>query len=139
MILGGGRLISFGNDTVLFFSADSWSPVFRSAQEGFSTVLDWLRQNILTLTIDKSKYTYSIFNKNAILNNKKLHCIKAHNEPTCDIPWCCDCPLLSRTDNITNLGVMVDNNLSFRPHINLLVNRFRILVNINVQKIETRR
>lgn len=125
--LENGRIIAFADDTALLFSADTWNDAFVSAQSGFNKVTDWLRENKLTLNVEKTKYI--TFTKTNYINRElDSLTISAH---TCPQPHTsCDCPILSRTNTIKYLGVLIDNTLSFKPHIELLTKRIRKLIYI---------
>lgn len=124
--LGNGQIFTFADDTALFFSGDSWDGVFGVAQEGFNRVVAWLRNNVLTLNVAKTKYV-AFAHRSNVLPPRSLS-ITAH---TC---WLthqpCVCPSLQRTNNIKYLGVTLDQFLSFKPHIDVLVTRLRKLIYI---------
>jgi hypothetical protein len=52
------------------------------------------------------------------------HC----KNPTVDV--LCNCPMISNTNNIKYLGIIIDETLSFKPHIYNLVHRVRKLIYI---------
>lgn len=120
-----GKIITFADDTVLVFSSVTWQEVFLTTQEGFNSITNWLRNNILTLNIDKTKYmafsykniknppyaNFDIIAHSCTLNNTHCNCIK--------IERCCQ---------IKYLGIIVDQNLNFSQHIQSLVKRLRKLI-----------
>lgn len=119
-----GKILSFADDTALFFSANTWEEVFNFAQQGFNKVSTWLHTNILTLNISKTKYLAFAHRANLLPStNLKLFahtCLGSTSN--------CTCPSLLRTDNIKYLGVVIDQTLSFRPHIDVLAGRLRKLI-----------
>lgn len=119
-----GKIITFADDTALFFSGDSWEEVFGAAQQGVNTVSNWLQQNLLTLNVTKTKFI--TFAHRAHLLPPSSVSITAH---TCgSINLGCVCPTLERTDHLKYLGIIIDHHLSFKPHIEALVPRLRKLI-----------
>ena len=119
-----GELISYADDTALFFSADSWDEVFGVAQRGYDVVRKWLSDNILTLNVDKTKYiTFSIRHLTGVNTNN--HHIVSHN---CVNRVGCACTSLERVDSIRYLGITIDSHLNFKEHIRHLCARVRKLI-----------
>lgn len=118
-----GKLISYADDTVLMFAAETWVEVFDVAQTGFNTVTKWLHKNILTLNIEKTKFiNFSLKNVPQNIGSKLYahsnSCLSANVTP-------CLCKTLASTLNIKYLGITIDNNFSFKNHISLLCGRIR--------------
>lgn len=125
-----GNIICYADDTALLFTADTWEEVFRAANEGINEVTQWLTNNTLSLNTEKTKYlAFSI--RESTQPSVNL-CITAH---TC-LPLhlknnrTCSCKSLERTQLIKYLGVFIDNNLTFKQHINKLTCRIRKLIYI---------
>lgn len=126
MRLLNGSILTFADDTVLFFSGVTWEEVFISANQGLSEVCLWLQSNILTLNVAKTKYI-SFAHRTNLLPPTALT-ITAH---TCiSDSHDCSCPILERAESIKYLGVTLDQTLSFRHHIDILVSRLRKLIYI---------
>lgn len=126
--LNGGRVFTFADDTALFFSGDSWSNAFSYAQMGFDRVNNWLRSNLLTLNVTKTKYvTFAI---RASQLPSPAYTITAHGCSGCIQPSVvrCLCPELQRTESIKYLGVIIDQTLTFKTHIETLASRLRKLI-----------
>lgn len=118
------KLISYADDTALLFSADSWEEAFTEAQRGFNAVGSWLRRNLLSLNVEKTKYmTFSIRSSGQPSDDFTIF---SHTCPPGTRN--CNCPSLERVKCIKYLGVLIDNNLSFKPHIDLLTTRIRKLI-----------
>lgn len=124
------KIISYADDTALLFTAKTWYETYQLAQSGLNTVSAWLRRNLLTLNVKKSHIiNFSIYNlqtNKAYLNNLS---IVAHTHSTSD-NISCDCSSLASADSIKYLGVVIDKNLSFKPHINITAGRIRKLIYI---------
>lgn len=54
--LGNVRIITFADGTSLLFLGDTWEEVYQHAQKEFTLVLNWIRQQGVTLNIEKTKY-----------------------------------------------------------------------------------
>lgn len=120
-----GKIISYADDTALIFAAKTWSETFQLAQNGFNLVKRWLRENVLTLNIDKTKYLTFSIRASSHVNFKLI----AHNccsdDPSVST---CSCNTLERSSEIKYLGVIIDENLSFKSHIQVLSKRIRKLL-----------
>lgn len=126
--LHNGRIITFADDTALIFYGNSWEEVYQCAQDGFSLVTKWLANNLLTLNIEKTKYiSFSLNNRNNPYTQPQ-YVIPGHSQNNCQST--CSCPNLQHVDKIKYLGVIIDKNLNFLPHIKLLTSRTRKLIYI---------
>lgn len=125
----GGRIFTFADDTALFFQGDTWTSTFELAQAGFNRVNKWLNCNFLSLNVLKTKYISFALKTNGIA--PESHKITAHR---CDLPSVtttpCSCPVLERTASIKYLGVLMDQTLTFKPHLTLTAARLRKLIYI---------
>lgn len=122
--LRNGKIVTFADDTALIFHGDSWQEVYDTAQSGFNLVYSWLKNNALTLNVEKSKYIpFTI--KNIPWTTHDNYSIIAHS---CPDDQSCSCPNLTLASHIKYLGIMVDNTLSFNLHIDLLSARTRKLI-----------
>lgn len=127
LTLPKGKVITFADDTALLFTADTWSEVFMCAQSGFNIVTNWLRDNVLTLNAEKTKYVTFSLKRQTPPPTMAPNTILAH---TCPFPHSttCTCVQISRADCIKYLGVIVDSTLRFQEHIHTLKNRLRKLI-----------
>lgn len=122
--LTNGRIITFADDTVVLFHAASWSEVYQYAQIGFDIVAKSLIRNKLTLNVDKTKYTTFALKSPPTLSRNSIiahSCIDSKESS-------CQCPYLEHTTQIKYLGILIDNRLTFQPHIELLTARIRKLI-----------
>lgn len=119
--------MSFADDTVLYFSGETWTETIAKAQEGVDVVHTWLDNNLLTLNITKTKYlTFSP----TISGQPKDTSIILH---TCGHRQInCTCKTIDRTEKIKYLGLTVDNNLKWTHHILDITKRLRKLTYIFV-------
>lgn len=123
-----GKIITFADDTVLLFNADTWHEVYVNAQTGFDVVMNWLHNNVLTLNVEKTKYiTFSLRKKEQTVPVMPLCSLIAHTCLKQNINVC-TCTRIHKVDSIRYLGVILDNTLSFKEHINSLSTRLRKLI-----------
>lgn len=121
-----GRIFSYADDTALFFWSNSWDETFETAQIGFNKVCSWLQENLLTLNVTKTNYLPFAVKSN-LLPSTSFN-ILAHS---CDSKVSsCSCTSLQRNTNVRYLGVILDNLVNFKPHIDLLVLRLRKIIYI---------
>ena len=103
--------IMFADDTNLFYSHSNIKTLFKTANEELAKVNEWFACNKLSLNGDKTKYTFF----------HKLHKREA-------IPLLLPEPQINNTvikrEYFTKfLGVMLDENLTWKKHINLIENK----------------
>lgn len=124
--LDHGQIVSYADDTALLFSADSEEKVYKLAQHGFNIVIKWLQYNSLSLNEDKTNYIkFSMRKQTSTCTTSTLY---AHY---CTIPTdnqCVCCPNIKMTNTTKYLGVIIDETLSFKQHIQALNNRIRKLI-----------
>lgn len=120
------EIITFADDTVALFYGDSWEVVNKMAQNGFNQINKWLSSNLLTLNISKTKYmAFSIKNNRQSLCKNisiKIHSCQRSTDPNCS------CQSITEALYIRYLGVLLDNNLSWREHILNLSGKVRKLI-----------
>lgn len=131
--LGNVRIITFADGTSLLFLGDTWEEVYQHAQKEFTLVLKWIRQQGVTLNIEKTKYNRLKTNHLNYCHND-IHNIIVHS---CIFNSPCTCPTLQRAGDVKYLSVVIDKHLTFNKHIDLLSNRIRKLVYIfkNLQHV----
>lgn len=124
MKLNNASIFSYADDTAIVFTGNDWDAVRNNAERGISTVAKWLRNNLLTLNTAKTNYIcFSIQNHTQPGPN---FCLRVHS---CLMEGTdCDCPCIDRTDSVKYLGVMVDQRLSWYPHLDLVAGRVRKLI-----------
>ena len=105
----------------MYFEGETWTDVFKTANDTINTVKKWLDQHLLTLNIQKTQYiTFSINNTGQPQNT---YTIKIH-ETKCNAVHC-SCSELKRVKSIRYLGVIIDNHLKWDEHIKLTATRIR--------------
>ncbi|XP_026315748.1 uncharacterized protein LOC113227090 [Hyposmocoma kahamanoa] len=118
------KIFSYADDTALIFSGADWDETYQSAQAGFSVVRRWLNDNLLTLNAEKTKVVPFSIRNHTISDNSQLKIAVISNHVSVSTTF------LEITNSIKYLGVLIDSNLNFRQHINLLSARIRKLIYI---------
>lgn len=124
MTIDNAKVFSYADDTAVVFSGRSWDDVEQSASCGMAQIAKWLNNNLLTLNTSKTNYIcFSICNRTQ--PNKDLT-IKVHK---CGdiINKNCVCPTINKVTHTKYLGVMLDQRLSWYPHLEQVTNRVRKL------------
>lgn len=123
--INSGTIISYADDTALIFSADTERETYERAQSGFNIIKTWLHQHMLTLNADKTKYIKFFMGRQCTTSFDPIiyahHCSQQTGNN-------CDCPQVLKTNNIKYLGILIDEKLSFKLHIEALSNRVRKLM-----------
>lgn len=124
LVLKGGKIVAFADDTALIFRSTTWQETYEAAQLGFNQVTQWLTSNKLTLNINKTTLMkFKIRNSTSINHNYK---IAVHSQEVCsDV---CNCPSLTQTSVTRYLGILLDDHMSFQQHIESLCGRVRKLM-----------
>ena len=105
----------FADDTNSFVNSDSYTGLKKIITSTLKEIFKWCSDNKLTINIDKT--CYSIFHKPnqkipALLNN-----IKINNN------------IIKREEKSKYLGILIDETLSFKPHITELITKLTKIVN----------
>lgn len=119
----------FADDTVLLFHGQEWKEVHERAESCLKYVTTWLEDNLLTLNVTKTKYLCFAKSSNPFPSqdlNITLHTFPCNRTPANQ----CDCNTLTRARSIRYLGVLVDDNLSWKEQTDNVCTRVRRLIYI---------
>lgn len=120
------QTFAFADDTAFVFYGDSWSDVALAAQSGLNLITNWLQENLLTLNTDKTKLiAFSISNRTS---PKSDLIIKLHTNHSLSNTAPCTCSVVERVQHIKYLGVIIDENLSWKNQIAAMCCRLRKLL-----------
>ena len=118
-------VICYADDTALIFHDNSWDSVFRRAEQGLQEVHGWLKNNLLTLNVSKTRYL--CFHKTAASAPQRDSTIKIHSCITSSVSSC-SCSSILRATHLKYLGVIIDERLVFDQHIAATAARVRKLI-----------
>lgn len=103
-----GDISLYADDTSLFYSGSSISPIIEQAQNDLDLLNTWLKSNLLTINIAKTNYIiFAAKNKN----------IDQHNKLNIDGE------ALNRVHEEKYLGLVLDDQLTWKPHIENIRNK----------------
>lgn len=126
----GGKIITFADDTVVMFEGDDWTETHERAESGINKIKQWLDKNLLTLNISKTKYisfSSTVKGQPTVSHSIKTHKVNCNSH---NIDFNCNCEALECVKNIKYLGVIIDNNLKWKYHIEKLSLRVRKLIHL---------
>ena len=93
------KFLLFADDTAILYSAPCVNDLQAAVSSSFPKILDWLHANRLSLSA--SKTFYQVFSQS----------------PTDDIVIAANKTLLKRVETVKYLGVLIDDDLRFKSHI----------------------
>ena len=104
--------IMFADDTNLFYSHQNISSLFMTVNNELDKIGEWFKANKLSLNVKKTKHTF--FHKNSIKNDipLKLPALTIANRE------------IERTNAIKFLGILLDENISWKNHIRSVEKKF---------------
>lgn len=121
----GGRILSYADDTAIIFTGKTWEKVKLEAERGLAKVSQWLNENLLTLNTQKTQYI--CFGPYVNSQPTTSYEIKIHSCCTL-LSSACNCPTIQKVTRVKYLGIIVDQRLSWYPHLELTIGRLRKLM-----------
>ena len=103
--------VLFADDADLFFSNSNIRPLFETANQELSQINDWFLPNKLSLNVEKTNICYFInlqIKKNISL---KLPSLQLNGN------------IIERENSLKFLGVILDEHLTWKKHIQLIENK----------------
>ena len=97
--------IMFADDTNLFFSAKNIKHLFQTMKKELIIIQDWFNANKLSLNVTKTKYSFFHSLSSADKIPLRLPELKINNT------------VIKREEKMKFLGVLLDENITWRPHI----------------------
>jgi len=107
-----GRLTGFADDTALSYGASSIHSLKKDIEHDIKLLSLWFSCNKLSLNVDKS-FIVNFSLSNSFRFNSPIQ----FHEYNCSMPEC-TCEALIESSSVKYLGLTVDENLSWKPHIN---------------------
>ena len=103
--------IMFADDTNLFHSDISIKTLFNTVNNELQNIHEWFKANKLSLNITKTKYSF-------------FHPVQKSNTIPLRLPkLIIDTCEIKRETSIKFLGVLLDENLTWKPHIEIIKNK----------------
>lgn len=124
MKINDAKVFSYADDTAVVFTGKSWDEVKTRTELGLAEIASWLNSNLLTLNTNKTNYIcFSIIDRT---QPKGQYIVKVHvcgNTTNAN----CDCATITKVTKTKYLGVVIDQKLSWYPHLEQVTNRVRKL------------
>ncbi len=112
-----GNLTSFADDTALSYVKNNWAEVKHDIQQDLDALQWWFTMNHMLLSPEKTKYITFNLRSGAVLQDVILYkCIAC----LCQHTQCNNCAVVSQTDSIKYLGVILDKEINWKKHIQSL-------------------
>jgi hypothetical protein len=123
----GSELISYADDTVILVEGESWREVSHRASADITLLKRWFDSSLLSLNVDKTNFVTFALRRVALPDDVK---IVIHGAGCLGCSQVCDgcsgeCRELARVQSVKYLGIIVDQLISWKEHINSTVERIR--------------
>lgn len=109
-----GKILSFADDTAIFYSANTWSELKNKAEIDFKNIKRWFDFNKLTLNCEKTKYLPFASYSTGLPNMGNL---SIDNNSS-----------IKEGEFSKYLGIIIDKHLRWDLHIKHLINKIRYLL-----------
>ena len=122
-----GRLVSYADDTALIFTGSTLESTIHTAETELKKVYEWLDNNLLTLNLSKTIYMTFFNTHSNNKNNDNPVSIRMHESTCKDNDHTCNCYKLVRVEQTKYLGIIIDETLKWKPHIQSIIRKIRLL------------
>lgn len=120
------KIITYADDTALLVNGRSWQEVCARSEDTLRVVMKWLRANLLTLNVSKTKFIPFAFNKISELPHSFT--VHAHVCSLDATPDTCNCMTIERVSTLKYLGVVIDSAMNWESQIDYSTSRARKLI-----------
>ena len=111
-VLIPGQIRCFADDTNVLFCNDSTVELFKEANKGLTQIAEYFNDNLLKLNPKKCNYILIFPRKKRNLSTSQM-CLQLDNYN------------IEKVDSITYLGIDIDENMTFKNHIDKVVRKMR--------------
>jgi len=119
-----GHLTAFADDTALSYSAETFDELHYKMQSDLNRISLWFSCNKLSLNVSKTVYIiFSLSLSSRFDLPLKYHKIGCNH-------YFCNCEIIKQCEYTKYLGLQLDENLSWKKHINNLKYSLRSLLRI---------
>ena len=125
-ILHRGGIYCFADDTMIIVNGNTWDLAVLEAERALSSIKAWLDSSLLTLNVDKTKFITFALTKRALPD---IHCLVLHDKDCHLNKVHCKCRnLIKRQEFWKYLGILIDETLTWKNHINYVTAKVRKLI-----------
>jgi hypothetical protein len=118
-----GQIVTYGDDTCLLFSGDSWDEVRLIATKEFKKVIKYLNHRKLSINHQKTNYINFSINKDQNHYDELKICF-CENEDSCNSILC---QTIYKVSSIRYLGIIFDKHMKWKLPTNNIIMRMRTL------------
>lgn len=118
-----GTISAFADDVALRYSDVNWNNIWKNMNIDLIKLNNWCKNNYMVINANKTKFInfdYKRFSFEQLL--------KLHNGVNCLEQ--CKCPVIEQVDHIKYLGIIIDENVSWKHHAQLL----QLQLRLNIRK-----
>lgn len=122
------QVYMYADDMCLLYASKEMTEAHDNIQSDFESITQWAHDNGIILNVAKTKYMHihSPYNQCAKSINKSDFKIVGHTyECLHKNKKKCNCESIQSVDRYTYLGLTVDRNFNWRPHVNDICDRLR--------------
>lgn len=112
-----GNIISFADDTAVFYKDITWLHLKKQVENDFGTIVNFFKSKLLTINIKKTNFLSFTSYSNNMPTFSKLQ-VKCEGQ---------NVEIIS-AKNVKYLGIIIDPHLRWNEHINNLVKKLRSLL-----------
>lgn len=109
-----GKIISFADDTAIFYEGETWQSLKCEAENEFKAIEQWLRHNKLTLNLGKTKYLPFSSYASGLPDMGSL--ILGENS------------YIPEADSVRYLGIVIDRHLKWDLQVGNIVKKLRSML-----------
>lgn len=109
-----GEIISFADDTAVFYKSDSWHSLKQEVENDMSTIINWFNHKQLTINTTKTKFMPFSSYKSGLPTYNELNITDTVKITTCF--------------EIKYLGIYIDSHLRWDFHVNKIIKILRTLI-----------
>lgn len=118
-----GKLIAFADDTVLLYSNKTWEENYVQLTHDLNLLITWFSMNDMLINASKTKYINFSYSKHIqfpLELKYHINCNLSNNT--------CNCQIIEQTKSIKYLGIIVDENLNFKLHIEQINKKLKYIL-----------
>lgn len=125
-LLDDGSVFCFADDTAIIVSGECWNSTIEKAEIAMSKIKKWLDCSLLSLNVEKTKFMSFALSSRSLPNNQNL---KLHNSDCNLNKRTCKCSeSIERKSSLKYLGILIDENFTWKEHINYVTSKIRKLI-----------
>ena len=125
-VLDEGNIHCFADDTIIIVNGLTWDLAILEAERAFFKIKRWLDSSFLSLNIDKTKFVTFALTKKGLPD---IQYLMLHDSDCPMNKESCKCNnLIERKNNWKYLGIFIDENLSWKDHVNYVTTKVRKLI-----------